>query len=241
MRAGGWIDPGTFGRPHEGLRHAAAPPITGELQLGAVPDRVLDQGRVGCCTATSTGLAVATLAALAGYVPELPDRVASYARGRMALGRLAEDSGASIADVIAGLRRGWLPEREELLTWGPAWTAPPPELPADAPRLVNAEPLDYDPATIAWELSLGCPVVVGLRITSAWDDGPETLPEPAGDSVGGHAVVLIGYCASRRAWRMRNSWGEGWGDVGEAWLPWSWIRPPWCGEVWSLRAIRRAS
>ena len=37
---------------------------------------------------------------------------------------------------------------------------------------------------------------------------------------GGHAFLLTGYSTQRRAWRLRNSWGTGWGDQGDAWLPW---------------------
>lgn len=239
-RALGWIDPGTLGRaPHTGWRALDAPRVVGELRLGTVPERVLSQGSVGCCTATSTGIAVEALAPLAGYAPELPDIVSLYARGRAALGRAHDDTGAMLGDVVAALRRGWEPARADLPAWGPAWTAPPPVLPDDAPRLINTEALDFDVATIAWELALGFPVVVGLRITAAWDDGPATLPEPAGESVGGHAVTLVGFSSERRAWRVRNSWGPEWGDRGEAWLPWSWTVPPWCGEVWALRAVRR--
>jgi C1A family cysteine protease len=70
-----------------------------------------------------------------------------------------------------------------------------------------------------------------------------SLPHPAdaGDVVGGHAVLLVGYDLNSRLWRVRNSWGTGWGEGGYAWLPWAWTGLPWCGEAHALRAIRRAA
>ena len=41
---------------------------------------------------------------------------------------------------------------------------------------------------------------------------------PTGRNVGGHCVLLNGYNLKRRAFRVHQSWGEDWGDNGEAWL-----------------------
>jgi len=39
-----------------------------------------------------------------------------------------------------------------------------------------------------------------------------------GEGLGGHAVSLIGYDDSRRAFLIRNSWGETWGEKGFGWI-----------------------
>ncbi|MFZ9594788.1 MAG: C1 family peptidase [Bdellovibrionia bacterium] len=41
-----------------------------------------------------------------------------------------------------------------------------------------------------------------------------------GESVGGHAVSLVGYSDEKRAWLIRNSWGPDWGEGGFAWVSW---------------------
>jgi len=41
-----------------------------------------------------------------------------------------------------------------------------------------------------------------------------------GDNVGGHAVSIVGYDDTKRAWLIRNSWGQEWGDNGFAWISW---------------------
>lgn len=33
-----------------------------------------------------------------------------------------------------------------------------------------------------------------------------------------HAIVLVGWDDSRQAWRLRNSWGAGWGESGYMWI-----------------------
>lgn len=245
----GWVRPEALGRaPHAGRRTA--------LSLDGIPASglfenlppVYDQHRVGSCTAQALAGAVEILAPRSGYATERPSRTALYRREREMIGTTNEDSGAIIGDGIAVLRCGWEPENEEPPPmWGTEWSQPAPMLPLDAPRLVNAEPIDLDPATIAWELSCGHPVAVGLQVTEAWmgwtAGASSMLPTPreAGDVVGGHAVLLVGYDIPSRAWRVRNSWGVGWGEKGYAWLPWEWTGLPWCGEAHATRAIRRAA
>lgn len=41
-----------------------------------------------------------------------------------------------------------------------------------------------------------------------------------GSTLGGHAVSLVGYDDSRRAWLIRNSWGTEWGENGFGWVSW---------------------
>ena len=38
------------------------------------------------------------------------------------------------------------------------------------------------------------------------------------NTVGGHAVALVGFDDVKRAWLIKNSWGEDWGEKGYAWI-----------------------
>ncbi len=38
---------------------------------------------------------------------------------------------------------------------------------------------------------------------------------------GGHAVALVGFDDEKRAWLIKNSWGEDWGESGYAWISYS--------------------
>jgi len=38
------------------------------------------------------------------------------------------------------------------------------------------------------------------------------------NKVGGHAVALVGFDDFKKAWLIKNSWGEDWGEKGYAWI-----------------------
>jgi hypothetical protein len=42
----------------------------------------------------------------------------------------------------------------------------------------------------------------------------------AGKFLGGHAVSIVGFDEAKRAWLIRNSWGQEWGEKGFAWISW---------------------
>ena len=44
----------------------------------------------------------------------------------------------------------------------------------------------------------------------------------AGAVLGQHAIAAAGWDDNRGALKIRNSWGEGWGARGDAWLPYDW-------------------
>lgn len=46
-----------------------------------------------------------------------------------------------------------------------------------------------------------------------------------------HAMVLVGYDDSRHAFRLRNSWGDKWGDKGSIWVDYSFFCNEMCQVV----------
>ncbi len=40
----------------------------------------------------------------------------------------------------------------------------------------------------------------------------------SGESLGGHAVSIVGFNDAKKAWLIRNSWGQEWGEAGYAWI-----------------------
>jgi C1A family cysteine protease len=45
------------------------------------------------------------------------------------------------------------------------------------------------------------------------------LPKPGEATIGGHAVVAVGYSDPQSHVIVRNSWGPSWGDCGYFYLP----------------------
>ncbi len=66
------------------------------------------------------------------------------------------------------------------------------------------------------------PVVVGMEMTpSFWDVTKENkywMPQQDEPSMGGHAMVVVGYDYARKAFELMNSYGPNWGDDGFLWL-----------------------
>jgi hypothetical protein len=65
------------------------------------------------------------------------------------------------------------------------------------------------------------PLGIALRADSALQNyRPGTVwRSPAGQV--NHAVTLIGWSDQRKAWLIKNSWGEGWGEKGYGWADYS--------------------
>lgn len=238
----GWRAPQALGRLHVGI------PAVGigfdglplDVILGGLPP-IYNQGQVGSCTAHALAGAVEILHTHQSLPSLRPDRMALYWRERAMEGTIMEDAGAMIADGVTSLRQGYEAEARYIGSWTQEWVTPPASLPHDAPRLVNSDPLSIDPGQVMYALASGFPVVVGLQITHAWDDPTgDTLSLPGAPAIGGHAVTLVGYkrTGSKVLFRLRNSWGESWGDEGYIWLPSEWITLGICGEAYALRAVR---
>ena len=47
------------------------------------------------------------------------------------------------------------------------------------------------------------------------------MPKAGEYVLGGHAVALVGFDDVRQVFIVRNSWGEGWGDRGYFYMPYT--------------------
>jgi C1A family cysteine protease len=100
-------------------------------------------------------------------------------------------------------------------------------------------------------LATGFPSIFGFRVyasyTQASQSGKIPFPTPSEKSVGGHAVMAIGYDDNMKiknanpggiettgAVLIRNSWGTGWGEGGYGWLPYDYILKGLAVDWWSL-------
>jgi Papain family cysteine protease len=70
------------------------------------------------------------------------------------------------------------------------------------------------------QLAAGYPVIVGITLDEGFKRmGPgETWRATSGATGRGHTVLLVGYDDSRKAFKLINSWSQGWGDRGYGWL-----------------------
>jgi hypothetical protein len=73
---------------------------------------------------------------------------------------------------------------------------------------------------IKGELYRNNPVIVGMDVPNSFQDirGPYIFSDTRSRSDGGHAMVIVGYDDKKSAFRIINSWGQGWGEGGYGWV-----------------------
>lgn len=94
-------------------------------------------------------------------------------------------------------------------------------------------------ADIAKVIYLNHPIALGVYVTPAFmrHRGKEAI-QPANDDrmLGGHAIVLLGYDLPNRRYKIKNSWGSGWGDNGYAWVSESYLLK-YCIDMWHVKVV----
>lgn len=62
------------------------------------------------------------------------------------------------------------------------------------------------------------------------------MPQPTERSVGGHAVLAVGYSDDDKRFIVRNSWGTGWGMQGYFSMPYDYLsNSSLSNDFWTIR------
>ena len=80
----------------------------------------------------------------------------------------------------------------------------------------------------------GLPVVIGIEVGTPDIYNTDFIIREPTKMNGGHAVLIIGYDDERKAFEIKNSWGETWAAYGYAWLPYSYVEKHLL-EAWIIR------
>ncbi len=82
------------------------------------------------------------------------------------------------------------------------------------------------------------PFVAGVEVYKSWftqkakSSGLVAMPKRNEDSVGGHAICIVGYDDKTGIFKFKNSWGADWGNDGYGYLPYDYIEK-YCSDAWS--------
>lgn len=213
-------------------RLRAAPPriedLPQEVDLTGNVSGIYDQDGLGECTGFGIMGSIETQGRMLNPQTERLSPDWGYAGARKLEGTLDEDSGAYSRDVYRWcLPNGCLPERfhpfdtrldtTDPLTW------------PNAGQALRWRISSYTRCVDGWQgiaaaLAAGKIVSFGSSWYQAWMNASRTNPvlEPSpapSTCVGGHQVFFAGYSIPRQAFLLINSWGQGWGDRGMAWMP----------------------
>ncbi len=232
------------------------------VDLRALCPPVYDQGRIQACTANVLAAAVVYSRNKHGQesIPLEPSRLFIYYNERALQDNVANDCGATLRDGIKTLQKhGVAPEPLWPYDDTPA-TSPGGPFPADArvaakpPETAYAvaqrfEVLSYrrvqpDLDHMKSCLAQGYPFAMGIQVYPSFMLEPHkqatVIPLPAAGekSIGGHAVLAVGYDDAKSWVVCRNSWGPAQADGGYFYLPYAYLQDAArVGDVWSVRTV----
>lgn len=201
-----------------------------QVDLRAWCSPVENQGTLGSCTANAAVGALEYLRSRRNYDPCDYSRLFVYFNTRRLRGDTENDTGAMIAECMAALLAYGAPP-EELWPYSDSdrWTEQPADTiyqQAKIDMTLQYSQLRSD-ASILSALAQGFPVCFGIFLpekayASASQSG-QIAQLRAGDwqahTIGGHAMLLVGYDLLRSHYIVRNSWGTDYGDQGYLYIP----------------------
>ena len=209
---------------------------------------VYDQGQLGSCTANSIGAAVEfeqmKQKMTDGFAPS---RLFIYFNERAMEGTVDFDSGAQIRDGIKSVaQQGVCPETEWPYNIAKFKIKPPKKCYVDAfkHRVVLYQRVTQTLNQFRGCLASGYPFVLGFTVYESFESpavaksGHAPMPAPAEKSIGGHAVMAVGYDDTKQWFLLRNSWGQGWGRKGYFTLPYAYVTDAQlASDFWTIRLV----
>ena len=223
----------------------AALPASVDLSPKMPP--VYDQGQLGSCTANSIGAAFEYDLMQQKLPSFTPSRLFIYYNERSVEGTIKSDSGAMIRDGIKVVNK--LGACKET-TWTYDITKfakkPPTAAFKEAMshlgiKYYSVKQTEFDLKTA---LASGFPVVFGFTVYESFESatvaktGIVNIPAKTEKSLGGHAVLIVGYDDAKKQFKVRNSWGPSWGLKGYFLMPYDYVvNPNLASDFWVLQQI----
>lgn len=222
-----------------------ATPIAPSSDLRAKLPPVYNQGSLGSCTGNGVACLLDYAHIMnAGAQWFTPSRLYLYYQARVMEGTINQDAGAQIRDVISGALKFGAP-RESLwpynigrFSWDPNAKANADAANHQALKAYKLQSLD----DIKRALSAGWPVVFGVPVYAeieGLNSKNYTVPMPGkyARSIGGHCMVFVGHDEKTQMFKVRNSWGTGWGLKGHCLLPYAYAKRFEAGlDAWEIVA-----
>jgi C1A family cysteine protease len=216
------------------LKIDAVTSLPKSIDLSTTPNMppIYDQGQLGSCTGNAISGAVDyENHKLVGQFLT-PSRLWVYYQERVIEGTVSQDSGGQIRDGVKAVAKlGVCPETDWPYDISTFAKAPPKKDYTDAlkDRVLTYQAVTQDLFALKSVLAKGMPIVFGFTVYEAFesqavaDSGIVPMPDPQEKVVGGHAVVLVGYDDAVDRFRVRNSWGTGWGQKGYFEMPYLYV------------------
>jgi C1A family cysteine protease len=224
---------------------AALPPSV-DLRPGCPP--VYNQGDLGSCTSNAIAGAVEF-----DLMKEnqkrifVPSRLFLYYNERAIEGTVSTDSGAQVRDGIKTVsHQGDCPEALWPYNIKKFAVKPPAKCYSDATKYKAVEYQRVNRALKQFKgcLASGYPFVFGFTVYESFEGaevaktGHVNMPKHNEKTLGGHAVMAVGYEDSHSWFLVRNSWGSDWGMKGYFTMPYRYLLDGnLSDDFWTIRVV----
>jgi C1A family cysteine protease len=210
-------------------RPKAALPSEVDLRPSMPP--VYDQGQLGSCTGNAIAGAMEYERDRQGLSDFVPARLFIYYNERALEGTVSSDSGAVIRDGIKVVNKdGVRPESLWPYDIGVFAVKPPKRcyVAAVTDRAVQYLAIQTlgdlkDAVCSNLAVVFGFTVYESFQSPAVAQTGVMPMPKPGEATVGGHAVMAVGYSDPKGQVIVRNSWGASWGDAGYFYMPYEYM------------------
>lgn len=209
---------------------------------------IYNQGDLGSCTANALGAAFQFEQIKQKKQDFIPSRLFIYYNERALEGTINEDAGAMIRDGIKTMvKEGVCPETMWKYNTWKFKTKPSDDCYRVALDNQVLEYLRISPHTLyevkhclydGYPVSFGFTIYESFMSDTVARTGVASMPKPGEQSMGGHAVLAVGYDDSKQALIVRNSWGDSWGIDGYFYLPYGYVEQPGLSaDYWTIRLV----
>ena len=203
-----------------------------------------DQGELGSCTANAIAAAIEFDQKKEKIIEFTPSRLFIYYMERNIENAVSQDSGAQIRDGIKACAViGACPETRWPYDISKFTIRPTPEcyISAREHKIQKYARVTQDLDQMRAVLAGGSPIVFGFTVYDSFEgedietSGVLNMPAASEKSVGGHAVIIVGYDDASKRFIVRNSWGEDWGDKGYFTMPYEYVLDPnLADDFWTI-------
>jgi len=238
----GWIPdvPDQRDYLYSAIRPVIRLPDKVDLRKGC--SKVERQGKLGSCTAQ----------ALAGNLEFLDkkldgkytdtSRLFIYYNERVLIDTVDYDSGASLRDGIKTLKNDGVCSEESWPYMIEKFDQKPPNkcyIEAKKHCIQSYHRINNLQEMLVC-LAEGFPFVFGFTVYESFDaarvrkTGVVHMPKKGEKTIGGHAVLAVGYDRVKKQFLVRNSWGKEWGRDGYCTMPFKYLETLG-GDFWTVR------